>query len=525
MLAEAGPSHVSRRSTHKSTSGPDPAQSADERERPTPDERVQEFKELYPEKADTFLLHESAADPREPVRLRREATEHYPTAEYIEGAGVRVLEGEFYPLTWAGVLRGFLEWFEGVRDLEGKFTDGEGETWTKRLLNSYHEEYLETHYAKLMGLHREVCREWENPQTALLSLTSSGGKDRQRGPVDHQLERREAWGPTYKRLYDRMEALVEEGRIRDWMYVVIEEHHPGPFKRNTGYGHDHPVVVADGELRESDFFDVIDTWVAECSGAEHDAHDYRHPREEKRPIKTRRIDPDDAARPDVMNSAGGYLTKYLYPDGGSDPMERDIEMLAHQSIKWATNTRRLRKSDRAGEAIAADLCRQRFEDDDDPQGFDHAERLEHRGEGRGPEIVCQGCGSSWGIDAEAETVVEATAPGPAEPPGEPTRRERLARAWGDAPTVVRADAEGVVAVERPPPTRLEAYVVGGEEYPADTSGGGVELVPVRGVRDLPMYVSRDELRDRHRTPPGGGHEHPITIADGDRPPPEGGGRA
>lgn len=501
MLADVdAPSNTSRRSTHKSTSASAPGIPAIEQERPTPTERIEEFRELYPEKAETFVLHSSADDPRDPIKLRRDAVQHWET----EHKG-RTTEGQFYPLTWADVLEAFLEWFEGVRDLEGQFTDGD-DTWTKRFLNSYHPEYLEKHYAQLMGLHREVVNEYENPQTALLTLTSSGTYDDgdPRGPVDHQRERRDAWQPTYKRLYDRMEALREEGQIRDWCYLVIEEHHPGPFKANSGYGHDHPVIIADGELREADFYDVVDAWVEECPGAEHDAHNYRHPDPEKRPIKTRRIDPDETGDPGVVNSAGGYLTKYLYPDGGEDPLERPIEQLAQQSIKWATNTRRFRKSDRAGEAIKADLCRQKYEDPDRDQDHAHAERLRHRREGRGPEIVCDGCGSSWGVDGdgEADTVVEARlAERASETPREPTPKERLRSDWGNAPAAARLDRDGVTSFERPAPVTLEAYIIDGEEYPSNGTGGGVDLVPVVGWSDVPMDIPIEELRG-DRPPPG-----------------------
>lgn len=563
MLAGAGPvDERSRRSTHKSTSASDPeiqpiqpdgATGADA-ELPTIDDVVDEFYSAYPQKAGTFLVHDGGDDPRDPrVKLREEVV------EVTDG-------GDAIPITWGGGLRRFLEWHAEREGTRGRFKHADGSTFEKELLNSYDAGYFEVFYARLMALHREVAGgerptgewtagEYDDPHAAMVTLTSSGtyAEDNSpRGPVDHQMERREAWGPTYKRLYDRLEAEVEAGAIDEWMYVVVEEHHPGEgWALNAGLGHDHVVVFTDGEPEAGALEDVVDTWVAECPGATAGAHEGA--------VKIRPIDTGNAADPGVVNSAGGYLVKYL-GDIGDHPLERSVEQLAHQALKFATNTRRVRKSDRAGEAIRADRCRQAHDRGDQELG--HAEQRAHREEGRGPEVVCAACGSSWGVDGAegAETLVESRRSADVdETPGETSTEsqdggpslisrggERRVReplgwlfasaewVWKDATAGVSTSGE---SFDRPPPGgwELEAVLIQEDDEPdgvreaRPSSGSGVDMVPVRGIDQFLLDQSErmagllEHRRQRDRE--GEAPPEPELPEPGgwDRPPPRSSG--
>lgn len=541
MIAEPDPSNTSRRSKHKSTSPsnagiPAIQQSGPtgEAENPSIDDVVDEFYDKYPMKARAFLVHDDgspwdeaagAYDPREvDVDLREEAI------EVTDG-------GDAIPVTWGAALRRFLEWLEACEGTRGRFKNADGETFEKELLNSYDAEYLEVYYARLMALHREVAGgerptgewtagEYEDPHTALLSLTSSGTYEDNtpRGPVDHQRERREAWGPTYKRLYDRMEALVDEGRIDAWTYVVIEEHHPGGgYGLNAGLGHGHLVVFADGELRPEDLEPVVDAWVENCPGATAEAHENT--------VKTRRLDGGNAADPDVMNSAGGYLVKYLYPDGGGHPLERSVEQLAHQAVKWVTYTRRVRKADAVGEAIRADRCRQRNDRGDQELGHGEDVRRRERPRTGEAEHVCVACGSPWGIDQASTLTAKRLegAGGAADVDENPGVTSGESQDGG--PSLIKGD--DVDDMNTAGGWELEAVLIPDDDEPdgvreaRPTTGSSVEMVSVLGIDQYLLNNSErmDAVLEPRRARDRRGDEPPepeLPEPGGwDRPPPAG----
>lgn len=452
-------------------------------ERPTARERAEEFSDIYPERAETFLVQRSPEDPREPsIAVREEVAEEYA--------------GDHYPFTWEACLREYLRWYERSEGTAGKFSDGE-EEFTIPFENAWMPCYGDRYYARLMGLQREVEAEYEDLKTALLTLTASSeepGSGRLRGPLGHLADLRESWtAGVYQELYRTLESNPE---VDDWNYVYILEEHPGPEKRATAYPHAHPAIFVDGPIStdglEAALIPVIEKHVEKCEGAEWDAHDIRNPDPEKRPIKTMAVDSESEEGDGKMNSLGGYLGKYVGAYG-ADPFEKDIERVAFESLIWATNSQKIRFSGRANEAVRADRCKQKAAEG--TQEFDHGEQLAHN-DGRGADVVCAGCGSSWGLDEDAETVVEARRPDDAEPAGEPSRRVEMMRTWKDTESGVRIDDDGTTAFSRPRPFRLEAIIVqdeeGEKEIPAKR-GGRVDMVEVRGYEHLPLRVSPSEF--------------------------------
>lgn len=508
--------------------------------RPTVGERVAEFEEEYPELAGTRL---SEVDGR---KLRRELTEadrvrYNVDLKHGSGTVTRHEEVERRALTWAAAVEAFLDAHEDYRHARMRFGKGapgspEREEFDVSLTDAWGEAYADREYAKAKAIERETAAEWGDCTTVMLTFTASSVPGGNRlPPIDHLRGILDTWSDyVYHELRNTMRSL---GFERDeWMFWVQGEPHPGDGD-NACYGHVHVGVYVDGEVSEADFHSVIDKHVEKCGPARREAHDY---------------DTAISVNGDVEH-IGSYMAAYAGAYG-DELLERPIEYLAWGALHWATNSQRTRRSGTANSAITADACRQRYEDPDTGQDHDHAKRLRRDG-GRGPDIVCAACGSSWGVP-EAETLVEArlsepdgsetgelpggASDGERDPEGElrsrwrdadgavsvgerPTVRKRRERAeeylernpGASVPEVMGAlglppsarsvvgevvdgvDPPGTVSFERAPKWRAESVIRGqgedAEEYPVRRAGG-VDLVPLK----LPMKGG-SSLWDR---PPG-----------------------
>lgn len=487
--------------------------------RPTVSDRVAEFREEYPDLADTRL---SETDGRE---LRRAVTDSSSVAYNVEkkygvGTETRYAEVERRAVLWWEAVEAFLDAHEEYRDARMRFGKGQKgrdkyESFEISLEDAWGRVYADKEYAKAKALEREIEREWGGDYTTvLLSLTASSTPNGTRlPPVDHMRAISDTWTETvYHALRNTMRSL---GFDRDeWAYWVQGEPHPGDGP-NACHDHRHVGIYVKGEVSAEAFHSVVDTHVEHCGPARAEAHDY---------------ETAISVNSDVDN-LGSYMAAYagVY---GEELLERPIEYIAWGALHWATNSQRAHRSATANQAIEADACRQRYESRDASQSHAHGERLA-RNAGRGADVVCMECGSPWEVP-DGATVTEArlSDPEPVETEPEPTDREtRLRGRWpsaraavsvGETPTdrdrreaVVEylerdsdasvaevAGATGIspsrvetilhdhaddhgpppaVSFERPPKWRAEAVIQGdGEEYRVK-SQGGVDMVPL----DLP----------------------------------------
>jgi hypothetical protein len=90
-------------------------------------------------------------------------------------------------------------------------------------------------------------------------------------------------------------------------------------------------------------------------------------------------------------------------------LERSDEYLLWAATQWAAPTQKCSKSRTATAAVEADACHQRYRSEESDQERDHGEAVEceRRAQTGEREWVCAECGSTWKIDQEPETLVEA----------------------------------------------------------------------------------------------------------------------
>ena len=87
---------------------------------------------------------------------------------------------------------------------------------------------------------------------------------------------------------------------------------------------------------------------------------------------------------------GGYTESLL---------DKPIEYIAWGALYWSTARQRTTRSQTVNQAIRADRCEQRAENEQSGQVDAHGERVRWD-DGRGPDVVCSCCGSSWTIDQD-----------------------------------------------------------------------------------------------------------------------------
>jgi hypothetical protein len=126
---------------------------------------------------------------------------------------------------------------------------------------------------------------------------------------------------------------------------------------------------------------------------------------------------------------GSYMAAYM---GGytEDLLEKPVEYLAWGALYWSGSRRRVSRSDLANEAISADACDQRFESDQADQDLPHGERIKWN-DGRGPDVVCSCCESSWRIDQDRLDEPPGLDDDLPEPPDDPDIEED--RSYFDTP--------------------------------------------------------------------------------------------
>lgn len=503
-------------------SGAEPADSeglgdTDGDDLPTPGERVQEFVREYPGRAFAPL---SETDGR---KIRRELTEaerveYDVELKYGEGTVERSYETERRALPWVAAVEGLLESYEADRDASLRFGRGcpespDREEFTVPLENSWMPSAQERAFAQLKALDREtvgfytcdesgcgyycddpdehgaewVPGEYADPCVGLITLSASATPDGDHlPPVDHTDARRETWGGrdgVRRKLRDVLSRKMGL-ESSDWTYWRQTEPHAGGGD-NSCYGHDHLMVVfdraaADGDLPLETAEDLlrlpVERHVERCEYAGSSAH-------ADEAVEVKSIEGDGDGE---VGHLANYMADYISVDPDEGLLERPIEFIAWAAQMWAANRNKRSRAVSAGAAIDADACKQQYRDPESEQDHDHGERLRHNG-GRGPEIECAECGSSWGV-SQGETVIEArrgsagddggSASGePSDPDPEAELRDRWPSA--NAAGMVTHDGEAG-GFSNPPEWEAEALIRGSgedaEEHPV--GGGGVDMVPL-----------------------------------------------
>ena len=385
-------------------------------------ERVTEFVDAYPQLADQPI---SETHQRS---LRRVVTEAEYEDVYVETqkeSDRNFMTSELQrreAATWADAVSAFLFAHAEYRGLTARFKNQFGESFEIPLMDAWGETYSKKEYARARALEREMgggerptggtsLGQWENPVTAMLTLTASSTPDGSRlPPIDHLDAIHDAFSKHGVRdaLRNTMEYHLDLDSD-DWAYWSQAEPHgmgaaadndknPGA---NACYTHLHVGIYFDRDALApsisledvgSELERVIDSHIEKCEPAAFSAHDYTtidsYVEESNGCI---------SLNPEVENM-GSYMAAYM---GGytEDLLEKPIEYLAWGTLYWSSSRRRVSRSDIVNDAITADACEQRFESSSSDQDIPHGEHVEWN-DGRGADVVCACCDSAWRIDQD-----------------------------------------------------------------------------------------------------------------------------
>lgn len=99
-----------------------------------------------------------------------------------------------------------------------------------------------------------------------------------------------------------------------------------------------------------------------------------------------------------VGNLGSYLAAYM---GGytEDLLDKPIEYIAWGAVYWSAARQRTTRSQTVNQAIRADRCEQRAENEESEQVDAHGERVRWD-DGRGADVVCSCCGSPWMVDQD-----------------------------------------------------------------------------------------------------------------------------
>jgi len=541
-MAAEDPSEGGSRPTNlkDSVTPAEPGNSAvSERELPTTAERVSESYEKYPDRCALPLA------TRHGTSLRLEYTydtwESW-TSEVVDDADDEV-SGESLversAVTWGKAVEMMLENHEETRrttvNLE-KASPGHPEhaEFHVDAVTRWFPSYQKKYYAQMKAWLRELVGGtrpsggetdgiYEDPRVALITLSASSVPDGVHvPPVEHTEIRRSSWNSCYDTLRNTMRSLG-----LPWQYERRSEPHTGKrgeYGINRCYGHDHIVLVVDGDVSPGDLRPVVEKHVEECDWAGAQAHDLDV---EDWDANRDDVDTVEIKDPTELENVAAYVADYCSIDP-LDLHERSTEYVMWAATVTAGNFKTQSRSDAAGWASAADACKQRFESEQSDQVVDHGEIIRRDTESqRGPDLVCDECGSPHGIDQDQTlTAARVSSDTPAAADGGLDRRGELEERWPSAksaayvgqtpeekrqrdqieqyleanPAAKPAEVLGAlglppdarrlieevdlgvdptepVAFDRPPEWRVKSVTIGSEEYPA-SAGTGVELVEV-----------------------------------------------
>lgn len=522
-------------------------------------ECVTDFAKKYPERArldlatgdGTTIRREYAnvetVEWEEDLRLSAEERERLMLDRPMGTA-----DGEVSPISWAEGIRTLLEREAVVQgttiNLERRHLNDVEEydvpaqtRWSKPYQKKYNAQ-IDAWLRELVGGERPsggvTAPSYEDPHIALITLSASSVPDGDRvGPVDHLEALQDSWRSTYHALRNRLRSLGFDSS--EWQYDRRAEPHKNDRGDGRGvnecYGHEHVVLVVDGEVTSEDLRPVVEKHVEANEWAGEAAHG-----EDAVEVRT----------PEDLEDPAAYVSDYC----SIDPVglfDRSPSYQAWAAAATAASYRTVTRSEAARAAATADRCRQRAESSESDQVRRHGEEV-RRSDG---EVVCLCCGTSHDIDQE-QTLVEQRRP---ETAGEPTvadgggslrtaagRREELEERWpsaraaasvgesterarvrerieqvahahgelSDVELAAKYDAIGHVDVvrevrsgantdpsevvgfecpERPARWRVVSVTVDGEVHPA-SGGGGVETVTNTNYADRFDWIRSEWYR-------------------------------
>lgn len=409
----------------------DDSRSYDEQVIEQAQECVEEFRRKYPKRGNLPLTKTPGESLSSRV-VEEEYIEEYVEGdrEWEQGHTVRRLE-RAEPLTWADALFRFLVERQPYDDgLGGKFRDLEGdETFTVDFHDCWTAEYGDKQAARNTGAERQLIGgqypdksesrrageieegEWSDTTAAIvLTRTGSSVPDGERLPPVDFLREIETWtADGTDCVYQTVRNICEYHlglEPEEWGFIRGDDVHGMSqddahtdelqYSTNACYPHFHDVIYIDVEASsvsveqghaaaevelEDQFYRAIEKHLEMCDIAAPEAH-----------TKEKAVE----ARIDLEKPAG-YATSYLRLDDETEMMEQDVEMQAFAALEWATNRKRIGRSNNFNDAAAADLCKQQ-------SGPIHGNEVRYSsGHGCEREIVCADCGSGIGIEAESLT--------------------------------------------------------------------------------------------------------------------------
>lgn len=534
-------------SVNASTAG-NPA--ADEDGFPDPSDVAAEFRAKYGDRADLPLTREDGRTLRAELvegsekyiqqnggigELPDEMVEEWESEPAVPWessvSGVEVVERT--PLTWQAAVEHLLDSHEDTLNTVLNFEKAEPghpehATWSKESTDRWMPEYQKRYFAQDKAWLRELTggerpsggeteATFENPSVVLFSRSASSVPDGERlAPTDHDAALGEAWEPAYHTLRNKLRAEgLELGE--DWQYVRREEPHTS--KRGGGanacYGHEHVILVVDGEVSPSTFRPVVEKHVEECEYAGATAHDLDVADWDEAP-SAEECECDTGCEecvgtvvvkdPDELHDVAKYVADYCSIEP-MDLLERSAEYVGWAAVKHATNTRTFSRSDAANWAATADACRQRAESDESEQEVGHGENIV-RSDRRGVRLECEACGSPHDID-QSQTLVRArmdaseggqeSAATVADGGGVDERENRLRQRWPDAKA---AASVGETSEEREQRRAIESYLEGHPDADTATVLGAVGLPPddAQLVEEIRAGVDHTEVVGFERPP-------------------------
>jgi hypothetical protein len=416
------------------------------------DKCVSEFVEKYPQRA---LMRIATGDRR---KLRREyaeveqvewredlrlSEEEYKDIQLPDTRPSGVRDGEVTPPIWAKAMKQLLHKYAATKETTihlDKTLFDKRETYEVAAKSRWQPEYQKKYKAQLDGWLRETTggdrptggeteASFDNPHLGMITLSGSSVPDERRiGAVDMFDELNSTWSDhTYHAVRNTLRSLGFDAD--EWHYDRRAEPHTNKRGDKTGtnacYGHEHVILVVDGEVTAEELRPIVETHVNHCEFAGKSAHGE---------------DAIEVTTPDEKDDISGYVADYasLKP---VDLLDREPEYQAFAAAASAANYRTFTRSEAARQAAEVDKCRQRFESDKSAQQLDHGEEVRYDD----GDILCTECDCTHDID-QNQTVAECRKPDNADTtPPEPTvadggheiptdesRRQQLKEQWQDA---------------------------------------------------------------------------------------------
>lgn len=369
-------------------------------------ERVEWEADLRLPDPDTLLEpYDSFGDAPDPVQDRvnfLESLDH-PSGER---------DGEVSPKRWSEGVRTLLEREAEVLrttiNLERRHLN-DVEEYSVSAQSRWGSAYQKKYNAQIDGWLRELvggdrpsggctAPSFDDPHIALITLSASSKPDGRRvGPVDHLEALQSSWRSTYHAMRNTLRSAGFDSS--EWQYDRRAEPHKNERGDGRGinecYGHEHVILVVDGEVDAGDLRPVVEKHVEKNEWAGEEAHGE---------------DAIEVRKPEELNDPAAYVADYC----SIDPVglfERDPAYQAWAAAATAANYRTVSRSDAARAAAVADKCRQRAESDKSFQEREHGERVRREGS----DVVCSDCGSAHDIDQD-QTLVEHRRPEPVSNP-------------------------------------------------------------------------------------------------------------